>query len=75
MNRTAEKHKDRSRERSRSISRDNTGYHHTAREDKRGRERKRRIVLVLKIIFIKVSYIDYCIGYLSANIYNDILRQ
>ena len=29
----------------------------------------------LKIIFIKISYINYCIGHLSANIYNDILRQ
>ena len=26
------------------------------------------IVFILKIIFIKVSYINYCIGHLSANI-------
>ena len=29
----------------------------------------------LKIIFIKVLYINYWIGHLSANIYNDVLRQ
>ena len=33
------------------------------------------IVFSLKIIFIKVSYINYCIGHLSANIDNNTLCQ